>query len=66
MPRDRLAGLPQVFVGVPRAQLRGLPDRQPGRDVPGQRIVRHGLVGDEIEHLPARGQTGYDIGSVPE
>ena len=63
---DRLARAPQVLVRIARAQRRRLLERQPGRDVARQRVVRRGLVGDEVEVLTARGELGHDLGRVPE
>ena len=42
--------------GSRRAQRRGLVDRQATRDIAGQRIVRCGLVGDQVESLAAPGE----------
>ncbi len=52
--------------GSARAQRRGLLDREPGRHVAGQRIVRRRLVGDEVEVLAAPGELRNDLGGVAE
>ena len=66
MAHNRLAGAPQVLVRVARAQRVCLFERQADRDVPRQRIVRRGLVGDEIERLAPSGKLRHDLGRVPE
>src|SRR5262245_38822121 len=66
MPRDRLSGAAEVLRGVTRAKLSGRLDREPGRDVPLEWIVRRGLVGDEIEAHAPGGELGNDLRSIPE
>ena len=66
MLRDRRARPPQVLVRIGHAQRSRLGERHPVRHVPGQRIVRRGLVGDEIEVLPTPRELGNDVGRVAE
>ena len=66
VPRDGLTGAPEVLLGIARAQLRSGFDREPGRDVALERVVRRRLVGDEIEVLAASGQLGHDLRRVAE
>src|SRR5437868_4592139 len=63
---DRCACTAQVLVRIGRAQCGRLVDRQALRDVAGQRIVRCGLVCDEIEVLAARRELGHDVRGVAE
>ena len=51
---DRLARQAQVRLRIALAQRRGLLERHLGRDVSGERVVRGGLVGDEVEVLATR------------
>jgi hypothetical protein len=66
MTGDRGAGEAQVLLGIGRAQGSRVGDRQRDGDVPVQRIVRCGLVGDEVEVLAATGELGHDLGRVSE
>jgi hypothetical protein len=63
---DRRARTSHVLVRIGRAQCRRFVDREPLRDVPGQRIVRGGLVGDEIEVLAARRELRNEVRRVAE
>ena len=56
----------QVLVRIGRAQRSRLLDVEPDRDVAVQRVVRRGLVGDEVEVLAAPGELRHDLGRVPE
>jgi hypothetical protein len=63
---DRLARSPQVVLRVARTQFGRLLDRQAGRDVAVERIVRGRLVGHEVEALPAPGELGHDFSRIAE
>ena len=63
---NRLPRSAQVLVGVARAQLGGLVDGEPGRDVAVERVVRCGLVGDEVEALTSTSELGDDLGRIAE
>ena len=66
MPRNRLRRAPQILLRVGGAKRRGLADVQTLRHIPRQRIVRGGLVGDQVEVLAAAGQLRHDLGSVSQ
>jgi hypothetical protein len=63
---DRLAGEADVTIRVARAQRVGLLEGHLGGDVPGERVVRRRLIGDEVEVLTASRQLGEDGRCVPE
>ena len=63
---DRLAREADVALRVARAQRLGLLERHLGRHVPGERVVRRGLVGDEVEVLAPCDELGEHRGSVAE
>ncbi len=54
----------QVVVGVGAAQHLGLLDGQPRRDVAVERIVRAGLIGDDVDLHAAAHELGQDLGGV--
>ena len=66
MHGDRLPGTPDQLVRIGGAQRSGLGNREPARHVPGQRIVRRGLIRDEVEVLAASRELRHDVGGVPE
>ena len=47
------------------AQRVGLLERQPGRDVAVQRVVRGGLVGDDVDSTPRRTSSGRTSAALP-
>ena len=51
-------------VGVALAQLVGLREREPRRDVADQRVVGRRLVGDDVRLEAAAQQLGHDLGRV--
>ena len=61
-----LADASQVVVGVARAQRIGLLDGQPGGHVAVERVVRGGLVGDDVDVDIAADQLGQDLGGVAQ
>ena len=66
MRGDRDARAPEVLVRIGHPQLVRLVERHPVRHISRQRVVRGGLVGDEIEVLPAPCELGDDVGGVAE
>ena len=65
MADNRLPSTAEVLVRIAGSKLSGRLDGQPGRDVARQRIMRGGLVGDEVEVLASADELGDDLGRVP-
>ena len=57
---------PQVLVGLRGPQRDGIVQRDLRGNVAGQRIVRRGLVGDDVEPLAGRRPGRLDLGGVPD
>ncbi len=57
-------GAAHILHGIAPPQLRGLGQRQPLRNVSVQRIVRAGLVGENIRHYSAPRQFRHHVGAV--
>ena len=64
--RHRRARALHVGVGIRRAQLGRLLERHALRDVADQRIVRRGLIGDEIRGHAALHELGVDVGCIAD
>src|SRR2546430_13825008 len=61
----RLPSAAEVLVRIVGSKLSGCLNGQPSRDVARQRIMRGGLVGDEIEVLASAGGLRGDLGRGP-
>src|SRR6266480_20159 len=65
MADNRLPSAAEVLVRIVGSKLSGCLNGQPSREVARQRIMRGGLVGDEIEVLASAGELRDDLGRVP-
>ena len=66
MCRNRVTGSAQICLRIRLAQLLGRMDVEPDGDVPGQRIVRSRLIGDEVEGLSAPRELRHDFRGISE
>ena len=64
MSRDRFPCQPQVFVRLALPERGSLLERQLGRDVSRERVVRRRLICDQVEWLSTSCQLGKDDGGV--
>src|SRR5439155_5819910 len=64
--RDRLPGLPKVLVRTVRSEFRRLPDGEPARDVPAERVVGARLVGYDVGPDASLYEFRMDLGTVPD
>ena len=60
---DRRARTSQVLVGVTVSERSGL-HVEPGRHIPMERVMRRGLVGDEVEALAATCELRDDLSCI--
>ena len=66
MCRNRVTGSAQICLRFGLAQCSGRVDVEPDGDVPGQRIVRSRLIGDEVEGLSAPRELRHDFRGISE
>src|SRR3989449_7949287 len=63
---DRLRGPPKVLVRMVRSEFRRLPDGEPARDVPTERVVNARLVGYDVGPDASLYEFRMDLGTIPD